>query len=127
MFVHFSDPDEYGHSHGWMSPEYLRAVAASDRLPRDACSPRSTRAADAATTLVIVTADHGGHGKRHSDGHVTVDREIPWIVRGPGVGRGVDPRRHRRDRRYRGDRRSPRSACRRCPTCAAASRLTFTR
>ena len=26
MFVHFSDPDEYGHSHGWMSKEYLRAV-----------------------------------------------------------------------------------------------------
>ena len=30
MFVHFSDPDEYGHSHGWMSKEYITAVKHSD-------------------------------------------------------------------------------------------------
>jgi predicted AlkP superfamily pyrophosphatase or phosphodiesterase len=88
MFVHFSDPDEYGHSHGWMSPEYLRAVHHSDT-----CLAEVLGAIDhsdmAATTLVIVTADHGGHGKRHSDGHAQVDREIPWIVRGPGIGHGV--------------------------------------
>jgi predicted AlkP superfamily pyrophosphatase or phosphodiesterase len=88
MFVHFSDPDEYGHSHGWMSPEYLRAVHSSDR-----CLATLLSAIDASgvadTTLIIVTADHGGHGKKHSDGHVAVDREIPWIVRGPGVGHGI--------------------------------------
>jgi predicted AlkP superfamily pyrophosphatase or phosphodiesterase len=88
MFVHFSDPDEYGHSHGWLSKEYMRAVHASDR-----CLATLLSAIDASgladSTLVIVTADHGGHGKKHSDGHVAVDREIPWIVRGPGVGRGV--------------------------------------
>jgi arylsulfatase A-like enzyme len=45
------------------------------------------------TTLIIVTADHGGHGKHHSDGHVAVNREIPWIVRGPGLARdaGAEP------------------------------------
>jgi len=88
MFVHFSDPDEYGHSHGWLSPEYMRAVHASDR-----CLATLLTAIDASgladSTLVIVTADHGGHGKKHSDGHVAVDREIPWIVRGPGVGHDV--------------------------------------
>jgi predicted AlkP superfamily pyrophosphatase or phosphodiesterase len=88
MFVHFSDPDEYGHSHGWLSPEYMRAVHGSDR-----CLATLLSAIDASgladSTLVIVTADHGGHGKKHSDGHVAVDREIPWIVRGPGVGHGV--------------------------------------
>jgi len=88
MFVHFSDPDEYGHSHGWLSPAYMRAVRDSDR-----CLGTLLSAIDASgladSTLVIVTADHGGHGKRHSDGHDIVDREIPWIVRGPGVGRGV--------------------------------------
>jgi predicted AlkP superfamily pyrophosphatase or phosphodiesterase len=87
MFVHFSDPDESGHSKGWMSPEYLKAVAHSDR-----CLTTLLAAIDASpyasTTLVIVTADHGGHGKRHSDGHKMVDREIPWIIRGPGVARG---------------------------------------
>jgi arylsulfatase A-like enzyme len=88
MFVHFSDPDEYGHSHGWLSSEYLRAVRSSDN-----CLATLLSAIDASgladSTLVIVTADHGGHGKKHSDGHVAVDREIPWIVRGPGIGHGV--------------------------------------
>ncbi|HEV7556809.1 MAG TPA: alkaline phosphatase family protein, partial [Kofleriaceae bacterium] len=88
LFVHFSDPDEYGHSHGWLSPEYLHAVHASDD-----CLSTVLAAIDASgvgdTTLVIVTADHGGHGTHHSGGHVAVDRQIPWIVRGPGVARGV--------------------------------------
>jgi hypothetical protein len=88
MFVHFSDPDEYGHSHGWMSKEYLRAVHNSDGCLATVLAAIDATP-DAASTLVIVTADHGGHGKRHSDGHVAVDRDIPWIVRGPGVGRGV--------------------------------------
>jgi predicted AlkP superfamily pyrophosphatase or phosphodiesterase len=88
MFVHFSDPDEYGHSHGWMSKEYLRAVHNSDGCLATVLAAIDA-SPDAASTLVIVTADHGGHGKRHSDGHVAVDRDIPWIVRGPGVGRGV--------------------------------------
>jgi predicted AlkP superfamily pyrophosphatase or phosphodiesterase len=84
LFVHFSDPDEYGHSHGWMSPEYLKGVENSDK-----CLATVLAAIDAtdmaASTLVIVTADHGGHGFRHSDGHDTVDRDIPWIVRGPQI------------------------------------------
>jgi predicted AlkP superfamily pyrophosphatase or phosphodiesterase len=83
LFVHFSDPDEYGHSHGWMSKEYLHAVHNSD-----ACLATVLAAIDPATTLVIVTADHGGHGTKHSDGHVAVDRDIPWIIRGPGIAPG---------------------------------------
>jgi hypothetical protein len=88
LFVHFSDPDEYGHSRGWMSPEYLRAVHNSDR-----CLATLLDAIDnselASSTLVIVTADHGGHGHRHSGGRrAAIDREIPWIIRGPGIPRG---------------------------------------
>ena len=88
MFVHFSDPDEYGHAKGWMSKEYLQGVAHSDK-----CLGRLLAALDesglADSTLVIVTADHGGHGKKHSGGHTELDREIPWIVRGPGVAQGI--------------------------------------
>ena len=87
MFVHFSDPDEYGHAEGWMSGAYLRAVANSDR-----CLATLLGAIDATglggSTLVIVTADHGGHGRAHSDGHDNVDRDIPWIVRGPQIAPG---------------------------------------
>jgi predicted AlkP superfamily pyrophosphatase or phosphodiesterase len=88
LFVHFSNPDEYGHSHGWMSKEYLRAVHDSDTCLATVLAAIDA-SPEAATTLVIVTADHGGHGTRHSDGHASVDRDIPWIVRGPGVGHGV--------------------------------------
>jgi arylsulfatase A-like enzyme len=84
MFVHFSDPDELGHADGWMSPEYLKGVRHSDQ-----CLATLLAAIDASgladSTLVIVTADHGGHGKKHSGGHAEVDRQIPWIARGPGV------------------------------------------
>lgn len=89
LFVHFSDPDEYGHSHGWMSREYLRAVRHSDR-----CLGTVLGALDDAgladTTLVIVTADHGGHGIHHSGGHADLDRAIPWIARGPGALPGAE-------------------------------------
>lgn len=84
LFVHFSDPDEYGHSHGWMSREYQRAVARADR-----CLASFLEALDrsdaAKSTLVILTADHGGRGHHHSGANGDVDRTIPWMVRGPGV------------------------------------------
>jgi predicted AlkP superfamily pyrophosphatase or phosphodiesterase len=84
MFVHFSDPDEYGHANGWMSPEYLQAVSHAD-----SCLSRLLAAIDGsgagASTLIIVTADHGGHLHRHSGGKNALERNIPWIVRGPGV------------------------------------------
>jgi arylsulfatase A-like enzyme len=88
LFVHFSDPDEYGHSHGWLSKEYLRAARNSDR-----CLATVLAAIDAspagAGTLVIVTADHGGHAKHHSDGRSALNIAIPWIARGPGVPHGA--------------------------------------
>lgn len=88
LFIHFSDPDEYGHSHGWMSKEYVRAARNSDR-----CLAKVLEAIDGssqgAQTLVIVTADHGGHLRRHSGGHSKHNLSIPWIARGPGVPRGA--------------------------------------
>lgn len=82
-FVHFSDPDELGHSDGWMSPKQLKAISDSDR-----CLGILYEALEKADmldeTLIIVSADHGGHNKVHS-GAKPVDREIPWIACGPGV------------------------------------------
>jgi predicted AlkP superfamily pyrophosphatase or phosphodiesterase len=82
-FVHFSDPDELGHSAGWMSPKQLKAISDSDR-----CIGILYEALERANildeTLIIVSADHGGHNKVHS-GAKLIDREIPWIACGPGV------------------------------------------
>jgi arylsulfatase A-like enzyme len=88
MFVHYSDPDEFGHKKGWMSDAYLRGVQNSDR-----CLGTLLDAIDRTglgdQTLVIVTADHGGHGHVHSGSREEVDREIPWVVRGPGFRPGA--------------------------------------
>src|SRR5262249_21066710 len=88
MFVHFSDPDEVGHARGWMSPDYLRAVRKSDR-----CLGELVGAIDAtglgAARLSMAPADQGGHDRKHSGGHNEVDRDIPWLARGPGVAPGT--------------------------------------
>ena len=82
-FVHFSDPDELGHSDGWMSGKQMQAIANSDR-----CLGVLYEALESSglvdDTLIIVSADHGGHNKTHT-GAKRIDREIPWIACGPGV------------------------------------------
>ena len=82
-FVHFSDPDELGHSKGWMSSAQRNAIANSDRC-LGIIYEALERSGLIDDTLIIVSADHGGHNKVHS-GAKKIDREIPWIACGPGV------------------------------------------
>jgi arylsulfatase A-like enzyme len=86
LFVHLTDPDAAGHSHGWMTAQYGRGV-----LRADAALARLMKAADAAygagAYTLIVTADHGGHGKGHGTDHPH-DVTIPWIAWGRGVSPG---------------------------------------
>ena len=86
-FVHFSDPDEAGHAKGWMSAAQMKAISNSDR-----CLGTIYEALEKAglleDTLIIVSADHGGHNRVHS-GATLIDRAIPWIACGPGVKSGV--------------------------------------
>jgi arylsulfatase A-like enzyme len=83
LFVHLSDPDTAGHEYGWMTAEYHRAVAVAD-----AAVSRLLAAADSAygagNYSVIVSADHGGHGKGHGTDDPR-DATIPWIAWGRGV------------------------------------------
>jgi predicted AlkP superfamily pyrophosphatase or phosphodiesterase len=85
LFVHLADPDIAGHSAGWMSMPYRwavrRADAAVEQIRRQAVK---TFGGD---VVVIVTADHGGHGRDHG---TTAEEDvlIPWIAWGPGVQAG---------------------------------------
>jgi predicted AlkP superfamily pyrophosphatase or phosphodiesterase len=83
LFVHLSDPDTAGHEYGWMTAEYRGAVAVAD-----AAVSRLLAAADASygagNYSVIVSADHGGHGKGHGTDDPR-DVTIPWIAWGKGV------------------------------------------
>ncbi|HEX2202025.1 MAG TPA: ectonucleotide pyrophosphatase/phosphodiesterase [Longimicrobium sp.] len=85
LFVHLADPDVAGHVFGWMSPRYRAAVRRSD-----AAVGRIVRAAGRALgddVVFIVTADHGGVGRRHG-ADVPEQVRIPWIAWGEGVARG---------------------------------------
>ena len=90
-FVHFSEPDDSGHRFGWMRARYLQAIARSDRCFAAVMAAVEARA-DRDRFLVIATADHGGHGRRHGT-HAPEDLHIPWVAWGARVTRGdfTDP------------------------------------
>ena len=86
LFVHFDDVDHAGHGSGWKSPEYFEAVDKVDALIGDLLQALDETGLRK-STLVIMTADHGGRNKSH--GEATTDEiEIPWILSGPGVATG---------------------------------------
>lgn len=83
LFVHFATPDGMGHEYGWLSPEQLSVVFRADEAFGQilaALEARNLRS----ETLIIVTADHGGHDTSHGSSRPE-DMTIPWIASGPGV------------------------------------------
>lgn len=87
LFIHFPDVDRVGHDYGWMSPNQLHAVTFVDGLIGEIMA--ALESGDYPNnTLLIITADHGGHGKKHGDDS-PIDRTIPWLAVGPGVPSGV--------------------------------------
>jgi predicted AlkP superfamily pyrophosphatase or phosphodiesterase len=85
LFVHMADADDAGHRYAWMSPRYLAAIEEVPRLIDGLL--QAVRAAGVwDQTLVIVTADHGGHGRTHGTAQPE-DVMIPWVALG-GVARG---------------------------------------
>ncbi|HZO87526.1 MAG TPA: alkaline phosphatase family protein [Chthonomonadaceae bacterium] len=82
-FIHFADSDGAGHQYGWGSPEQKQAFA-----EEDAALTEIKRAIDKAgiadSSVIILSADHGGHEKTHGS-LSPEDMTIPWIVWGAGV------------------------------------------
>jgi arylsulfatase A-like enzyme len=86
MFVHFDDVDHAGHEIGHGTPQYIAAIEEVDGLIGrilEALAANGTLAA----TAVLVTADHGGVGRKHGNATMA-EIEIPWILAGPGVAKG---------------------------------------
>jgi predicted AlkP superfamily pyrophosphatase or phosphodiesterase len=86
LFVHIAEPDYAGHTVGWMSFMYGWAVRRAD-----AAVAAVVKSADAAfgagQYTLLVTADHGGHGRDHGTADQR-DMTIPWLVWGRGVQEG---------------------------------------
>lgn len=85
-FIHFEEPDDAGHRHRWMGPQYLASITRSDACLATVMSAIEGRA-DRDRFLVIISADHGGHGRRHGT-HAPEDLHIPWVAWGSRVRRG---------------------------------------
>jgi len=89
LFVHIGEPDYAGHTVGWMSGIYGWAVRRADAAVGELLAA-ADRAFGRGNYTVVVTADHGGHGRDHGSADPR-DMTIPWIAWGKGVRPGQLP------------------------------------
>lgn len=82
-FVHFDHVDHAGHEIGHGTPAYYKAVLRADSLIGEIINTLKTNGMWA-TTMLLVTADHGGIGKGHG-GETLNEIEIPFILAGAGI------------------------------------------
>lgn len=83
LFVHFPLVDGMGHTYGWLSPQQVNVAYRADEalgLILAALDERGLRG----ETLIIVSADHGGHDTIHGS-NLLEDMTIPWIASGTGI------------------------------------------
>jgi arylsulfatase A-like enzyme len=87
LFVHLAEPDLLGHVFGWMSPTYGAGVRKVDQEVGKLLVA-ADRAFGAGNYTVLLTADHGGHGRDHGSADPR-DVTIPWVAWGKGIEAGV--------------------------------------
>jgi predicted AlkP superfamily pyrophosphatase or phosphodiesterase len=86
LFIHFATTDDMGHEYGWLSPEQLSVVFRADEAIGSLLNELDARGLRD-ETLLIITADHGGHNMTHGTSQPE-DMTIPWITSGPGIKAG---------------------------------------
>ena len=86
--IHFPGGDAAGHSKGWGGPEQIAAVEGIDRAIGSVLKVLDETGLRK-STVVILSADHGGAGKSHGPNDPR-SRHIPWIASGPGIRRNYD-------------------------------------
>jgi hypothetical protein len=91
VFLHFDDTDNAGHQFGWMSEEYLAGVKRADYCVKQVLDALRTRPG-MDRTLLVVTADHGGHGHDHA-APIPPDTHIPWVAWGGAAAKTTRVRR----------------------------------
>jgi predicted AlkP superfamily pyrophosphatase or phosphodiesterase len=93
FFFHLGEVDNAGHSIGWGTPQQIAAIERCDgRLGKLLGAIDQAGLTD--STVVILSADHGGAGLTHGKDDPR-SRHIPWIAAGPGIAPNVDLTRFR--------------------------------
>ncbi len=82
-FIHFADSDGAGHGYGWGSEQQIQSFANEDQA-LSTIIKAIKQAGIEGTSVVICTADHGGHDKTHGS-KSPEDMNIPWITWGENV------------------------------------------
>jgi len=88
LFIHLDRVDDALHHKGHLTPPYMQAITEVDGLTGrvlDALDRNGMRG----QTVILLTADHGGAGKKHG-GESMGELEIPWIISGAGIRQGVE-------------------------------------
>ena len=86
--VCFDQIDHVGHAIGHDTPAYYDVVASIDiQVGRIIQAAKDAGIYD--DTVFIITADHGGIERRHG-GHSLLEMEIPYILFGKGIKRGME-------------------------------------
>ena len=88
--LHLRDPDSDGHTYGWKSAEYLDSVIRMDVAIGRVLEAVERGPVLSGTTVVIVTADHGGTGTDHSNPANPFNYTIQFHAWGPGISAGTD-------------------------------------
>lgn len=83
LVIHVDNVDHAGHHDGWYTPMYFDAVRTADDLLGTVIAAVG-KAGIAASTVVLLVADHGGHDTKHGAMQQS-DIEVPWIAAGPGI------------------------------------------
>lgn len=86
LFVHIAEPDVAGHLFGWMKTFYGWAVEEADEEVGQLLEA-ADKAFGRGDYTVLLTADHGGHGRFHGSDDPR-DVTIPWVAWGEGVASG---------------------------------------
>jgi arylsulfatase A-like enzyme len=83
LFIHFPLVDGMGHVYGWISWQQLSVAFRADEALGKLLAELDSRNL-CAETLILITADHGGHDTTHGT-TLPEDMTIPWIASGPGI------------------------------------------
>ncbi len=87
MLVHLPVVDGVGHTFGWMSPQQVSVIERADTAVGTLLEGLEVNGLSQ-STLIILTADHGGHALTHGS-EAPEDTTVPWIMAGPGVVPGL--------------------------------------
>ncbi|EAZ79349.1 alkaline phosphatase family protein [Algoriphagus machipongonensis] len=83
IFLYTVHVDHAGHSNGWMSKEYIKAIEAADKAIGDFIKNMKSEDLFKDTSFLLIT-DHGGKGNGHG-GLSMGEMEVPWAITGPNI------------------------------------------